>query len=57
MERREAFVTAWRRGDRDVLRLLDAISSYLRSAGHANDREVTEDTWLKFAVEAWALGD
>jgi Zn ribbon nucleic-acid-binding protein len=57
IERRDAFAAARERNDRDIIRLLDSLASYLRAATPDQDREVTEDSWLRFVVEAWGLDE
>jgi len=56
-ERRTAFEEAWRTGDRDTIAYLEAVARYLRSAAEDDDRDVTADTWIGFAVEGQHIAD
>ena len=56
-ERRTALEEAWRVGDREVLMYLEAVSRYLRHADDDGDREVTDASWMSFAVEGQRLND
>ncbi len=51
MERLAAFEEAWRVGDRDTLMCLEAISHYLRRAGDDGDRDITDASWMEFALD------
>ena len=36
----------------DECRMVERLSRYLRQAGDDDDREVTEESWLRLAAEA-----
>jgi hypothetical protein len=50
-ERMAVFANAWQRNDRETLMYVEAISAYLRHAGDDDERHISDETWIKFAVE------
>ena len=53
----EAFLEAWRTGDRETLMCLEQLSRYLRLGGDDCDREVTVESWLSLAIEGENFDD
>jgi hypothetical protein len=56
-ECRKTFTTAWRTNDRETLMYLESVSRYLRLGADDCDREVTDASWMSFAVEGQHMND